>query len=78
MLNKRIRELENNSILPHPMIELLDQVRLFGNDSMHEEEYDPSKEECEAAREFAFLFLTYAFAMPALVAEAKQKLAQET
>jgi hypothetical protein len=72
-LNARIRELENHQIIPHSMIELLDQVRLFGNSSMHEEDEDPTLHDCEAAREFAYLFLRYAFTLPALVAEAKAK-----
>jgi hypothetical protein len=73
MLNARIRELEKLQIIPHSMVELLDQVRLFGNASMHEDDDDPNKQDCEAAREFAYLFLRYAFSLPAMVAEAKAK-----
>lgn len=73
MLNARIRGLEKLQILPHHMIELLDQVRLFGNSSMHEDDEDPTYEDCEAAREFAYLFLRYAFTLPAMVADAKAK-----
>jgi hypothetical protein len=73
MLNARIRELEERQIIPHSMIELLDQIRLFGNASMHEEDDDPTFQDCDAAREFAYLFLRYAFTLPALVAEAKAK-----
>lgn len=71
MLNKRIRTLETKGILPHSMIELLDQVRLFGNSSMHEDDFDPTRDECAAAREFCDLFLTYAFSLPAKVSAAK-------
>ena len=71
MLNRRIRTLEKNGLLPHSMIELLDQVRLFGNSSMHEADLDPTKEDCAAAREFCILFLTYAFTLPAKVENAK-------
>ncbi|KJS41124.1 MAG: hypothetical protein VR71_20050 [Roseovarius sp. BRH_c41] len=74
MLNKRIRQLETEGLLPHSMIELLDQVRLFGNTSMHEDDEDPTKEDCSAARDFCDLFLTYAFSLPAKVAAAKSKL----
>ncbi len=72
MLNQRIRSLEKSGLLPHDMIELLDQVRLFGNASMHEDDEDPTKEDCAAAREFCHLFLTYAFTLPAKVRDAKQ------
>ena len=73
MLNKRIRQLETDGLLPHSMIELLDQVRLFGNASMHEDDEDPTEEDCSAARDFCDLFLTYAFSLPAKVAAAKLK-----
>lgn len=73
MLNKRIRQLETEGLIPSAMIDLLDMVRLFGNSSMHEDDIDPSKEDCAAAREFCQLFLTYAFTLPAKVSEAKQK-----
>ena len=77
MLNKRIRELEESGLLPHSMIELLDQVRLFGNASMHDDDEDPTKDDCSAAREFCHLFFTYAFTLPAKVADAKAKAASE-
>jgi len=75
MLNSRIRTLEKQASLPKSMIELLDQIRLFGNESMHEDDRDPSREDCEVAREFANLFLIYAFEMPHLITEAKDKAA---
>jgi hypothetical protein len=71
MLNKRIRDIEKDGLLPPAMIELLDQVRLFGNEAMHEDDFDPSKDDCTAAREFSKLFLTYAFSMPAKINRAK-------
>ncbi len=73
MLNARIRSVEKAKKLPESMIELLDQVRLFGNEAMHEDDLDPTKEDCEAARDFAHLFLTYAFSLPAMIDVAKQK-----
>ena len=75
MLNQRVRLLEKNGLLPIGMIELLDQIRLFGNTSMHEDDFDPTKADCEAAREFSQLFLTYAFSLPKKVANAKTKIA---
>jgi hypothetical protein len=72
MLNQRIRDLEKQGLLPKAMIELLDQVRLFGNEAMHEDDSDPTREECAAAQKFCNLFLTYAFTMPALVQAAKE------
>lgn len=73
MLNKRIRDLEKQNVIPKAMIELLDQVRLYGNVTMHEDEFDPEREDCELAREFSHLFLTYAFALPSMIDEAKSK-----
>lgn len=71
MLNKRIREIEKDGLLPHAMIDLLDQVRIFGNSSMHEDDVDPTKEDCIAARDFCQLFLNYAFTLPARIEKAK-------
>ena len=76
MLNQRIRELEKKGLLPTGMIELLDQVRLFGNSTMHEDDFDPTSEDCTAAREFSQLFLTYAFSLPSKVLAAKAKLSK--
>jgi len=76
MLNKRIREIEKDGLLPSAMIELLDKVRLFGNASMHEDDFDPTKGDCEAARDFADLFLTYAFSLPAMIIAASENLDQ--
>ena len=78
MLNARIRELEKRGILPPTLVELLDQVRLFGNQAMHEDDQDPTKEDCAAAREFCELFLRYSFTLPAMVDRAKQKLTNLT
>ena len=71
MLNARIRKIERDGQLPSAMIDLLDQVRLFGNEAMHEDDIDPTQEDCVAAREFAHLFLTYAFSLPAKIARAQ-------
>lgn len=73
MLNKRIRSLEKSGEIPKSMVELLDQVRLFGNETMHDDDYDPTKDDVSSARDFAHLFLTYAFTMPAQVEAAKEK-----
>lgn len=73
MLNTRIRKLEAQKVLPHSMIELLDLVRLFANEAMHEDDIDPTEEDCIAAREFCHLFFTYAFSLPEKVANAKAK-----
>lgn len=78
MLNQRIRALEKQNVIPAAMIELLDQVRLFGNESMHEDDYDPKQEDCSAAREFCELFLTYVFALPQKIENAKQNREQKT
>jgi hypothetical protein len=73
MLNRRIRELEKSQLFPKSMIELVDHVRLFGNESMHEDDFDPKKEDCAAAREFSMLFLTYAFSLPQKIEAARNK-----
>ena len=71
MLNSRIREMEKQKLLPTTLIGLLDQVRILGNYSIHEEDEDPTKEDCEAAKVFANLFLTYIFTLPARIEKAK-------
>jgi len=73
MLNSRIRTLEKNGRLPPSLIELLDSVRLFGNEAMHEDNVDPSKEDCLAAKDFCELFLIYSFSLPEKIALAKSK-----
>jgi hypothetical protein len=72
MLNARIRQLEKMGLLPPSMIDLLDRVRLFGNDAMHEDDIDPTEIDCTSAREFAKLFLTFTFEMPAKISLAKK------
>ncbi len=73
MLNARIRQIEKDGLLPRAMIELLDQVRIFANEAVHDDEVDPTKEDCAGAREFCQLFLTYAFSLPAKIDVAKKK-----
>lgn len=55
------------------MIELLDQVKLFGNAAIHEEDEDPTQEEVEDARMFAHLYLEYVHALPSRVEAAKTR-----
>jgi len=76
-LNARIREIEKKGLLPTAMIELLDEVRIFGNASMHDEDYNPGKSDCMAAREFVHLFLTYGFSLPAMIEAAKSKTGEQ-
>ncbi len=73
MLYSRIRGLEKKGIFPQSLIELLDEVRLFGNSALHEDDEDPDKDDVSAAREFAQLFLTYAFSLPDKVEKAKKR-----
>ena len=68
-LNSRIRKIQEHGLLPKTLIELLDGVRVLGNDSIHEEEYDPTKEDCEIARHFSNLFLIYTFSLPERVSK---------
>jgi hypothetical protein len=75
MLNARIREMDKLKLLPEALIALLDQVRILGNFSIHEEIEDPSLEDCEAVKIFATLFLTYTFSLPAQVENAKLRMA---
>lgn len=69
-LYSRIREMESEGLLPSSLIELLDHVRIFGNTSLHDDD-DPSKEDCSTARDFADLFLTYSYSLPAKISAAK-------
>lgn len=74
MLNARIRQLEKIGKLPRALIELLDHVRLFANEAMHEDDIDPTKEDCEKAREFVDLFLTFSFTLPHRISETRTAL----
>ncbi|WP_108851502.1 DUF4145 domain-containing protein [Albidovulum aquaemixtae] len=73
MLNKRIRDIEKAGLIPSSLIQLLDEVRLFGNEATHEDDWDPEKDDIIAAREFASLFLTYMFSLPAKIDSAKKR-----
>ncbi len=64
MLAAQIKKCSENGLIPTAMAEWLDHVRLYGNDAIHEEDFEPTKEEVEDAREFAHLFLVYTFTMP--------------
>jgi hypothetical protein len=66
-LHARIKELKGENLLPKTLIDLLDRVRILGNQSVHDEDIDPTKEDCEIARNFARLFLIYTFSLPAQV-----------
>lgn len=74
-LHLRIRQLAKSSALPQAMIDLADQVRLLGNHAMHEDDIDPTKEDCAAAKEFCELFLTYVFSLPLKIEAARANLA---
>jgi hypothetical protein len=77
MLNARIRQLEKKRILPESMVALLDHVRLFGNEAMHEDDIDPTKDDCVAAKEFCELFLTYTFSLPKKIEAARISASRE-
>jgi hypothetical protein len=68
-LNARIRQIQAQGLLPQTLIDLLDGVRVLGNESVHEEEYDPTKADCEVARHFSNLFLIYTFSLPERVSK---------
>nr|WP_255599322.1 DUF4145 domain-containing protein [Hasllibacter sp. MH4015] len=72
MLNSRIRKIEKERSLPKSLVDLLDEVRLFGNDAIHDD-LDPTKEDCDAARDFADLFLTFTFSLPARIEHVRSK-----
>ncbi|MBF9032175.1 DUF4145 domain-containing protein [Rhodobacterales bacterium HKCCE3408] len=72
-LNSRIRKLERDGLLPPALIKLLDQVRIFGNNTLHEEDDDPTEIDCVAARDFCDLFFTYSYALPAKIDAAERR-----
>lgn len=69
-LNDRIRALEKKNALPHSMIDLLDMVKFLGNDGAHDEA-DPTEDEVRRGRDFAQLLLTYLWALPKQIEDAK-------
>jgi hypothetical protein len=74
MLNARIRKAAESGHYPQAMVDWLDQVRVFANEVAHELP-KVTREDVEAAKEFATLFLTYVYTMPERVREAKAKAA---
>ncbi|HOZ34532.1 MAG TPA: DUF4145 domain-containing protein [Tabrizicola sp.] len=74
MLNNRIRDLEKKGLLPKTLIDLLDKVRILGNNSIHDDDLDPTLEDCTIARHFANLFLVYTFSLPAKVSRFSQEI----
>ncbi|NVO27121.1 DUF4145 domain-containing protein [Donghicola sp. C2-DW-16] len=74
-LFKRIQSL--SSSLPETLIKLLDNVRIFGNQSVHGNDDDPSLEDITRAREFALLFLTYTFELPEKIAAVEKRLSRD-
>ncbi len=76
-LNARIRELEKNGLLPKTLIDLLDRVRILGNLSVHEDDVDPSREDCTVARDFSRLFLVYTYSLPAKVLRLSSEIGEQ-
>jgi hypothetical protein len=76
-LSARIRQLSNSQRLPETLIGLLDHVRIFGNLSVHDEDEDPTKDDCDIARDFTRLFLTYSFSLPAKIAKLANEIGQD-
>lgn len=70
LLNDRIRQFEREDRVPPAMIDLMDMVKFLGNDGAHDD-VDPTKEDVERGRDFARLFLTYVWELPARIEEAK-------
>ena len=76
-LSARIRQLSSTQKLPETLIVLLDHVRIFGNLSVHDEDEDPTKDDCDIERDFTRLFLTYSFSLPARVAKLAIEIGQD-
>lgn len=72
-LYARIQKAETEKRFPKAMIDWLKEVKAFGNDAAHEYDWDATPEDAEAARDFANLFLTYAYTMPERVQLARKK-----
>ncbi|MEL6235639.1 MAG: DUF4145 domain-containing protein [Pseudomonadota bacterium] len=72
-LYRMICQLEGNATLPPSMIEWAHAIRLFGNESAHGENEEPSASETADIREFTHLFLRYVFEMPHRVEAARQR-----
>ena len=68
-LYNRIVHLEKTGKITPELRGLADQIRLDGNEAVHEENFDETK--VAQLKEFTHLFLLYTFTLPKLVEMAK-------
>ena len=71
-LFKRINKLVEAGLLTTAMGDWSHEIRLDGNDAVHDEEPE-TEADAKACRRFTEAFLTYAFSLPALVQESRAK-----
>jgi hypothetical protein len=71
-LFKRIEALFQAGRITEAVRDWSHEIRLDGNDAVHDEEPE-SSEDAEAAQKFTEAFLTYTFSLPAMVAENRSK-----
>ncbi|GAA4253452.1 DUF4145 domain-containing protein [Azospirillum formosense] len=69
-LNKRIKLLSENGLITKDMGEWAHQIRLGGNEAVHEDEPFSGKD-AEDLEAFTKLFLMYAFTLPGMMKERK-------
>ena len=69
-LFKRINALVEDKLLTEAMGDWTHEVRLDGNDAVHDEEPETQEDACRSQK-FCEAFLTYAFSLPTLVAESR-------
>lgn len=62
-------------MIPEAVATWAHEIRGIGNGAAHDAE-EPSKDEVDAAAEFVEAFLTYAYTMPAKIANRKSKQAE--
>lgn len=65
-LVQRINNLASKGLITKDMKDWADEIRLSGNEAVHDEE-DYTKEECEEILHFTELFLMYTFTLPAML-----------
>ena len=62
-LYERLKRLADNHVIPSAVAEWAHEVRVIGNDGLHEDA-TVSRDDAEMARSFALTYLRYAFELP--------------
>ena len=71
-LSQRIRQLRDKHLLTDELAAWADEIRIDGNEGAHEAA-EPELENTRQMKEFLHVFLLYAFTLPAMIEEKKER-----